>query len=99
MECLTQQQQQFSALQAHIQAQASPAAGQPVPATLLMITTSLKALAAHSLEQQQMCQSFAENVSFIMNRLSQRGHGRPPIPLALSPKLKGDDDFTQRIQV
>jgi len=96
MECLTQQQLQFSALQAHIQAQA---AGQPVLATLLMITTSLKALAAHSLEQQQMCQSFAENVSFIMNRLSQRGHGRPPIPLALSPKLKGDDDFTQRIQV
>jgi Retrotransposon gag protein len=94
MDGLNQLQQQFNGLQAHIQAQATPVANQPNPEALHTIASSLEALAAHGLEQQQMHRNFNDSVTLIMTRLAQRGHGRAPIPPVLSPKFKGDDTLT-----
>lgn len=95
MEGLTQLQQQFGALQTHVQNQANADANQQVPATLHTITSSLESLITVSREQQLMHQAFSDSVATILNRLSQRPHPsghRAPIPLALSPKFKGEND-------
>jgi hypothetical protein len=95
MEALNHLQQQFGSLQNMVQEQAqqSQQANQS-QAPLTSLHTTLEALAASHLEQQQLQQGFQASIQHILERLTQRstGHQRNPIPQPLSTKFKGKDE-------
>jgi hypothetical protein len=89
MQAMAQLQQDFNALQAQMQEQAT---GHQGPITSLH--AAMETLATSHLEQQQMQQNFQTSIQHILGRLAQRTPTvqRHPIPQPLSPKFKANND-------
>lgn len=95
VDSMNQLQLQLGALQSRVQEQQDHMTQPGTQAPLVSLQAAIESIAAQTVQQQQLQQSFQANVQMILERLSQRSHtgpSRAPIPLPLSTKFKGNDD-------